>query len=129
AHFWLHTLGVVFYIVSMWIAGITQGLMWRATNTDGTLTYSFVESLVATYPYYLGRLFGGLLIVAGMCLMAWHTWKTRQMANDAAPIPVMSPDSAEARARGRRDGKQSRANREEQRAPRSPGRRRGTGLM
>ena len=97
-HFWLHTLGVVFYIVSMWIAGITQGLMWRATNEDGTLTYSFVESLVATYPYYLGRLFGGLLIVAGMCLMAWHMWKTRQMARDPAPIPVMSPDNAEARA-------------------------------
>src|SRR3546814_10317405 len=66
AHFWLHTLGVVFYIVSMWIAGITQGLMWRATNSDGTLTYSFVESLVATYPYYLGRFFGGVLVLAGM---------------------------------------------------------------
>ena len=97
-HFWLHTIGVVFYIASMWIAGVMQGLMWRATNADGTLTYSFVESLVATYPYYLGRLFGGVLIVAGMCLMAWHMWKTRQMARDPAPIPVMSPDNAEARA-------------------------------
>ena len=54
-HFWLHTIGVVLYIVSMWIAGITEGLMWRATNADGTLTYGFVESLVATYPYYLVR--------------------------------------------------------------------------
>jgi cytochrome c oxidase cbb3-type subunit 1 len=97
-HFWLHTLGVVFYIVSMWIAGITQGLMWRATNGDGTLTYSFVESLVATYPYYLGRLFGGLLILAGMGLMGWHMWKTRQMARDPAPNPVLPADAAEALA-------------------------------
>src|SRR6187455_84468 len=54
-HFWIHTLGVVFYIAAMWIAGVMQGLMWRATNADGTLTYTFVESLNATYPYYLGR--------------------------------------------------------------------------
>jgi hypothetical protein len=46
----MHTLGVVFYIASMWIAGVMQGLMWRATNPDGTLTYSFVEALNATYP-------------------------------------------------------------------------------
>jgi hypothetical protein len=52
-HFWMHTIGVVFYIASMWIAGVMQGLMWRATNADGTLTYTFVESLNATYPYYL----------------------------------------------------------------------------
>jgi cytochrome c oxidase cbb3-type subunit 1 len=73
--------------------------MWRATNADGTLTYSFVESLVATYPYYLGRLLGGLLIVAGMCLMAWHMWRTRQMAaREPAPQPVLAPDVAEATA-------------------------------
>ena len=98
AHFWMHTLGVVFYIVSMWIAGITQGLMWRATNPDGTLTYSFVESLVATYPYYLGRLLGGLLILGGMCLMAWHMWRTWQQARAVAPHPVLAPHGAEARA-------------------------------
>ena len=76
AHFWVHTLGVVFYIASMWIAGVMQGLMWRATNADGTLTYSFVEALNATYPYYLVRLGGGLLVLAGMLLMALNTWKT-----------------------------------------------------
>ncbi|MGQ4582690.1 cytochrome-c oxidase, cbb3-type subunit I [Lysobacter sp. F60174L2] len=97
AHFWMHTLGVVFYIVSMWIAGITQGLMWRATNADGTLTYSFVESLVATYPYYLGRLLGGLLIVGGMCLMAWNLWRTRQLATVPAVHPVLPPHAAEAK--------------------------------
>ncbi|HEU4774579.1 MAG TPA: cbb3-type cytochrome c oxidase subunit I, partial [Lysobacter sp.] len=96
AHFWLHTLGVVFYIVSMWIAGITQGLMWRATNDDGTLTYSFVESLNATYPYYLGRLFGGGLILAGMVLMAWHMFRTWQEARGVAANPVLPPDGAEA---------------------------------
>ncbi|MEO5962838.1 MAG: cytochrome-c oxidase, cbb3-type subunit I [Thermomonas sp.] len=97
-HFWLHTLGVVFYIASMWIAGVTQGLMWRATNSDGTLTYSFVESLNATYPYYLGRLFGGILVLLGMCLMAWNMYKTAQQARNPAPQAVLTPDAAEARA-------------------------------
>ena len=97
AHFWLHTLGVVFYIASMWIAGVMQGLMWRATNDDGTLTYTFVEALNATYPYYLGRLFGGLLVLAGMFLMAWNTWLTWRGApvRDQAVLP---PDASEARA-------------------------------
>jgi cytochrome c oxidase cbb3-type subunit 1 len=84
AHFWVHTLGVVFYIVSMWIAGITQGLMWRATNADGTLTYSFVEALNATYPYYLIRLAGGLLVVGGMLLMGWNVLKTLAPRRDPA---------------------------------------------
>ena len=65
AHFWVHTIGVVFYIAAMWIAGVMQGLMWRATNADGTLTYSFVEALKATYPYYVVRLAGGLLVLGG----------------------------------------------------------------
>ena len=96
-HFWLHTLGVVFYIASMWIAGVMQGLMWRATNDDGTLTYTFVEALNATYPYYLGRLFGGLLVLAGMFLMAWNAWLTWRgtAATDHAVLP---PDGTEARA-------------------------------
>ena len=98
AHFWVHTLGVVFYIASMWIAGVMQGLMWRATNADGTLTYSFVEALNATYPYYLVRLGGGLLVLAGMVLMAVNTWKTYQMARDPAPQPLLTPDVSEARA-------------------------------
>jgi cytochrome c oxidase cbb3-type subunit 1 len=83
-HFWLHTLGVVFYIASMWIAGVMQGLMWRATNPDGTLTYSFVEALNATYPYYLVRLAGGLFVFTGMCLMAFNAWKTYATAKSPA---------------------------------------------
>ena len=97
AHFWLHTLGVVFYIASMWIAGVMQGLMWRATNDDGTLTYTFVEALNATYPYYLGRLFGGLLVLAGMFLMAWNAWLTWRGAT-ATDHAVLPPDGTEARA-------------------------------
>ena len=97
-HFWLHTIGVVFYIASMWIAGMMQGLMWRATNADGTLTYSFVEALNATYPYYLVRLGGGLLVFVGMLLMAWNTWKTFQAAKSLAPQPILQPDASQARA-------------------------------
>jgi cytochrome c oxidase cbb3-type subunit 1 len=97
-HFWIHTLGVVFYIASMWIAGVMQGLMWRATNDDGTLTYTFVEALKFTYPYYLGRLFGGLLVLSGMLLMAWNVWKTYQQVEEIAPQPLLPPDAADARA-------------------------------
>ena len=97
-HFWTHTIGVVFYIASMWIAGVMQGLMWRATNADGTLTYSFVESLNATYPYYLGRLAGGLLVLSGMLIMAVNVIRTWQAAKGPAQYPVLAPDAAEARA-------------------------------
>ncbi|MDI9238621.1 cytochrome-c oxidase, cbb3-type subunit I [Lysobacter sp. LF1] len=97
-HFWLHTVGVVFYIASMWIAGVMQGLMWRATNPDGTLTYSFVEALNATYPYYLGRLAGGLIVLSGMLVMAWNVVRTWQQARDLVPTPVLPPDAASAHA-------------------------------
>src|SRR5919112_667716 len=60
-HFWIATLGIVLYIAAMWMAGVMQGLMWRDVNPDGTLVYSFVESVKATYPFYVIRLAGGLL--------------------------------------------------------------------
>lgn len=97
-HFWLHTVGVLLYIASMWIAGVMQGLMWRATNPDGTLTYSFVEALNATYPYYLGRLAGGLVVLTGMFLMAWNVIRTWQQAGDLVATPVLPPDTARAHA-------------------------------
>src|SRR5450432_109810 len=75
-HFWIATIGVVLYVTAMWIAGVMQGLMWRATNADGTLTYTFVESLKATYPYYMVRLGGGLLFLIGMFLMLYNVLKT-----------------------------------------------------
>ncbi|HEY9134638.1 MAG TPA: cytochrome-c oxidase, cbb3-type subunit I [Pseudomonadales bacterium] len=76
AHFWLSTVGTVLYIASMWIAGVMQGLMWGAVNDDGSLTYTFVESLEATFPYYVVRLVGGALFFIGMLLMAYNVMKT-----------------------------------------------------
>ncbi|KAF0101988.1 MAG: cytochrome c oxidase cbb3-type subunit I [bacterium] len=75
-HFWWSTIGVVLYIAALWIAGVAQGLMWRATNADGTLTYSFAQSVNAMYPFYTIRLIGGTMFFAGMLLMAYNVWKT-----------------------------------------------------
>ena len=75
-HFWIATVGIVLYIAAMWIAGVMQGLMWRAVNADGTLTYTFVESVKATFPYYVIRLVGGLLYFSGMFLMLYNVIKT-----------------------------------------------------
>jgi cytochrome c oxidase cbb3-type subunit 1 len=73
----------------MWIAGVMQGLMWRATNPDGTLVYSFVESVKATYPFYVVRLLGGLLYLIGMLVMAWNVIATVRSGKPAlAPIPL-----------------------------------------
>jgi cytochrome c oxidase cbb3-type subunit 1 len=78
-HFWVATIGIVLYIAAMWIAGVMQGLMWRATNPDGTLVYTFVESVKATYPFYVVRLIGGLLYLGGMLIMAWNVVKTMRI--------------------------------------------------
>jgi cytochrome c oxidase cbb3-type subunit 1 len=86
-HFWIHTAGVILYIVAMWVSGVMQGLMWRAVNTDGTLTYSFVESLTASYPFYFIRFVGGVLIVAGFILMAYNMFKTIY-AKDGSLKPI-----------------------------------------
>jgi cytochrome c oxidase cbb3-type subunit 1 len=87
-HFWLHTLGVVFYIAAMWIAGVMQGLMWRALNADGTLVYTFVESVKATWPFYVVRLTGGLLYLSGMLVMSWNVYMTvRSGRVQPSPIP------------------------------------------
>jgi cytochrome c oxidase cbb3-type subunit 1 len=75
-HFWAATIGIVLYIAAMWIAGVMQGLMWRAVNPDGTLVYSFVEGVKATYPFYVLRVAGGLLYLGGMILMLWNTVMT-----------------------------------------------------
>jgi len=89
AHFWIATIGVVLYIAAMWIAGVMQGLMWRATNPDGTLTYAFVESVKATYPFYTIRLVGGLLFLSGMLIMAYNTIRTVSGGKAyEAPIPA-----------------------------------------
>jgi cytochrome c oxidase cbb3-type subunit I len=89
-HFWVSTIGVVLYIASMWMAGVMQGLMWRAVNEDGTLTYTFIESVARTYPFYAVRLLGGLLFLGGMFIMCWNAWRTIRGAR-AAEVPVMAP--------------------------------------
>ena len=75
-HFWFATIGTVLYIASMWVNGIAQGLMWRAVNEDGTLTYSFVEALEASHPGFVVRVIGGAIFFAGMLVMAWNVWQT-----------------------------------------------------
>jgi len=75
-HFWISTIGIVLYITSMWVAGILQGLMWRAYTGLGFLEYSFVESVEAMHPYYAIRALGGALFLAGALLMAWNIFKT-----------------------------------------------------
>ena len=94
-HFWIATIGVVLYIAAMWIAGVMQGLMWRAVNVDGTLTYTFVESVKATYPFYAIRLLGGVMFLGGMFIMAYNTWKTVHGAR-AVEAPVLAPAGAHA---------------------------------
>jgi cytochrome c oxidase cbb3-type subunit 1 len=84
-HFWLATIGTVLYIVSMWISGVMQGLMWRAVNSDGTLTYSFVESLEASYPFYFVRFIGGCFFLTGMFIMAYNVIKTVKASKDSLP--------------------------------------------
>jgi len=75
-HFWLATIGTLLYISSMWIAGVMQGLMWRAVNEDFTLAYSFVEVVKANHPYYIMRFVGGLFFVSGMVVMSYNFFKT-----------------------------------------------------
>jgi cytochrome c oxidase cbb3-type subunit I len=90
-HFWISTLGIVLYITSMWVAGIMQGLMWRAVNDDGTLTYAFIETVVAMHPYYVIRLLGGVLFLAGTLVMVYNLMRTVQHAQPhtaVIPVPV-----------------------------------------
>ena len=94
-HFWVATIGVVLYIASMWIAGVMQGLMWRATNPDGTLTYSFVESVKASYPFWSIRLLGGVLFLGGMLIMFYNMLKTIS-GHKAYDAPVVAPAAAHA---------------------------------
>ena len=75
-HFWISTIGIVLYITSMWVAGIMQGLMWRAYNSLGFLSYSFIETVEAMQPYYIIRAMGGGLFVIGSFIMAYNVWRT-----------------------------------------------------
>jgi cytochrome c oxidase cbb3-type subunit 1 len=96
-HLWVATIGIVLYIAAMWIAGVMQGLMWRAVSADGTLTYTFVESVKATYPFYAIRLLGGVLYLSGMLIMAWNVYRTvseSKAAEALIPAPAALAHSA-----------------------------------
>ena len=87
-HFWISTIGIVLYITSMWVAGILQGLMWRAYTSLGFLEYSFVESVEAQHPFYVIRALGGILFLTGALIMAWNLWMTVNAAEFAEPADV-----------------------------------------
>src|SRR5688572_20730108 len=89
-HFWISTLGIVLYISAMWVAGILQGLMWRAYTSLGFLEYSFIETVEAMHPFYVIRAMGGALFVIGSLIMAWNVWKTITTAEAAeeAALPA-----------------------------------------
>jgi cytochrome c oxidase cbb3-type subunit 1 len=93
-HFRLHLAGTLIYVAAMWLAGVTEGTMWRATSADGSLTYSFIDSLIAIKPLYVVRWFGGVLIWLGMWVMAWNLWFTAADARRhiIVPIPVPIPE-------------------------------------
>jgi cytochrome c oxidase cbb3-type subunit 1 len=88
-HFWVATIGITLYIVAMWAGGILQGFMWRAIDADGTLTYSFVETVQQMKPFYIVRVVGGVFFLLGMFVMAYNLVKTVAGAKPAvARIPA-----------------------------------------
>ncbi|HKJ08152.1 MAG TPA: cytochrome-c oxidase, cbb3-type subunit I [Gammaproteobacteria bacterium] len=86
-HFFLATIGIVLYITAMWVAGIGQGLMWRAFDQYGNLAYSFIESVVFLHKPYVVRFIGGLFFLSGMWVMVFNMWATiRQGRREAAEL-------------------------------------------
>ena len=88
AHFWLALAGTVVYVFAMWNSGIIQGLMWRTYNENGTLAYSFVDSLVAMHPYYIARAIGGLLFLIGAVIGCYNIWMTIRAVPHVAAEPA-----------------------------------------
>jgi cbb3-type cytochrome c oxidase subunit I len=86
-HFWTATLGIVLYVTPMWVSGVTQGLMWRAVNPDGSLTYTFIETVAAIRIYDVIRVFGGALFILGALVMVWNVWKTIRQGSVEIPEP------------------------------------------
>lgn len=95
AHFWLAIAGTVIYVFAMWNSGIIQGLMWRTYNEDGSLSYSFIESVAAMHPYYIARAFGGLLFLIGAVIGLYNVLMT--IRGVEAPIPESAADVPEPR--------------------------------
>jgi cbb3-type cytochrome c oxidase subunit I len=99
-HFWIATLGIVLYVTPMWVSGVTQGLMWRAVNPDGSLVYTFVESVAAIHVYDVIRVAGGALYIAGLFVMYVNVWQTVRQGTSAVPA-VTEPMPVAAIAGGR----------------------------
>ena len=93
-HFWLGTLGILFYALPLYVAGFTQAAMWKQFNPDGTLVYgNFLETVTQIMPMYMMRAFGGTLYLAGFLLLAYNVIKTAQAGStvedelaEAAPL-------------------------------------------
>jgi len=102
-HFWFALAGSIVYVLAMWNSGITQGLMWRTYNETGTLTYSFVDTLVAMHPYYIARAIGGLLFLIGALVGCYNIWLTirpvRRPLDQVEPIDAL-PAAAPALSAG-----------------------------
>ena len=98
-HFWLALSGTLVYVFAMWNSGIIQGLMWRTYTEEGTLAYSFIDSLVAMHPYYVARAVGGLLFLLGGIVGCYNIWMTirgaakpaEDTAGDRPAAPAMQP--------------------------------------
>lgn len=83
--FWFATVGLIFYIVSMWIAGITQSLMWRAMDDAGKLVYpNFIETVVKIVPMYWLRAIGGTLVLLSFIMMIYNLYKTAKAGKKEA---------------------------------------------
>jgi cytochrome c oxidase cbb3-type subunit 1 len=80
-HFWFAVAGTIIYVFAMWNSGIIQGLMWRTYNENGTLAYSFVDSLIAMRPYYIARAIGGLFFLIGAVVGCYNIWMTIRTAS------------------------------------------------
>jgi len=87
-HFWLATIGILLYIVAMWISGIMQGLMWRAFDDFGNLQYSFVETVAAMHPFYAMRALGGAFFLTGMVIMVYNMAVTIRKGSTVAGSPA-----------------------------------------
>jgi cytochrome c oxidase cbb3-type subunit 1 len=88
-HFWLALVGTLIYVFAMWNSGVIQGLMWRTYSESGTLSYSFLESLVAMYPYYIARAIGGSIFALGAVVALYNVVMTIRM-------PASEPEEGQA---------------------------------
>ena len=100
-HFWVATLGLVIYVTPMWISGVTQGLMWRAVNPDGSLVYTFIDTVAAIRIYDVIRAAGGAVFLGGVFIMFYNVVMTIRQGSATIPATTPSPEGAVAVAGGR----------------------------